>query len=127
MTLYLSAATLCGVTVASTLRRVSTPALLALVLATGCDNKPAAPKEGDNGKASESALKDACHGAVKDRLKSPATAQFGGEFRRESTTPELTGYVDSQNGFGALVRSTWVCTGTATDVGWSVQVTVSGQ
>ena len=100
------------------------PALLALLLLAGCD-KPA-PKK-DDSKTSEAALTDACHTAVRDRLKSPGTAQFGGEFRRESTTPELTGYVDSQNGFGALVRATWGCTGTATDVGWSVQVTVTTQ
>jgi hypothetical protein len=112
--------------IASTIRRASMPSALALVLLAGCGaDKPATPR--DDGKLSESALKEACHGAIKDRLKSPGTAAFGGEFLRESTTPELTGWVDSQNGFGALVRSTWVCTGTKTDVGWSVQVTLKQQ
>lgn len=102
--------------------------VVAVLLLAGCgEDKPAGPAKPDTGKLSEVALTDACHDAVKEKLKSPGTAQFGGEFRRESTTPELTGYVDSQNGFGALVRTTWVCTGTATDVGWSVQVTLTGQ
>jgi hypothetical protein len=69
---------------------------------------------------SESALKEACHGAVDERLKSPGTAKYGGEFRRDSTPPELVGWVDSQNGFGAIVRSRWVCVANLTDVGWSV-------
>lgn len=51
---------------------------------------------------------------VTDNLKSPATAQFpsygkenvqaldGGDF-------QVAGYVDSQNGFGALLRTDWTC------------------
>lgn len=101
-------------------------ALLAAALLAGCGHeKP--PAKPDNGKLSDAALRDACHAAVSEKLRAPGTAQFGGEFRRESTTPELTGWVDAQNGFGALVRSTWVCVGTATDVGWSVQVTLTAQ
>lgn len=56
-----------------------------------------------------------CENAVRDQLKSPATAQFtvtgkyvGGPDDNVSGTIE--GTVDSQNGFGALVRSDWTCT-----------------
>jgi hypothetical protein len=76
-------------------------------------------------KTSDAALIEACHQGVLDRLKSPGTAKFGGEFKRGSTPPEVVGWVDSENGFSALVRSDWVCTGTANDVGWSVEVTLT--
>jgi len=52
-----------------------------------------------------------CERAVKAQLKSPSTAEFsdhrwgdrsGGGFI-------LKGSVDSENGFGAMIRSTWIC------------------
>jgi hypothetical protein len=52
-----------------------------------------------------------CESAVKAQLKSPSTAEFsdhrwgdrsGGGFI-------LRGSVDSENGFGAMIRSTWIC------------------
>ncbi len=59
------------------------------------------------------AAEDMCEKFVSDRLKSPGTADFpgassvaqlaGGEYR-------VTGAVDSQNGFGALLRTDYVCT-----------------
>jgi len=49
---------------------------------------------------------------VKKRLKAPSTADFSS--KRESTVLKLgeheyavTGYVDSENGFGAKIRSNW--------------------
>lgn len=55
--------------------------------------------------------KDACHGYVKDRLKAPTTAEFAEE---QVSGPRdkvyvVTGYVDSQNGFGAMVRNSYEC------------------
>ncbi len=55
----------------------------------------------------------ACQEAVKLRLKSPATAQFGGEqfapAQDRGYPAKVTGHVDSQNGFGALVRNRYEC------------------
>ncbi|MFD5425222.1 hypothetical protein [Streptomyces sp. NPDC127084] len=62
-----------------------------------------------------------CEDFVKDRLKSPGTAEFPGVMDSDyakttvqsGTKPwkyEVTGVVDSQNGFGATVRSNYVCT-----------------
>jgi hypothetical protein len=56
-----------------------------------------------------------CESFVKDRLRAPATAKFS-PFE-ETTISELgddrwrvAGYVDSQNGFGALIRDRYSCT-----------------
>lgn len=57
---------------------------------------------------------------VKDRLKSPGTANFGGVFNNYqdpddqvsvvgANTYVVTGWVDAQNGFGATVRTNWRC------------------
>lgn len=56
--------------------------------------------------------------AVKARLKSPSTADFpdcGWSLRKyeiranpEKTEFAVKGYVDSQNGFGAIIRSTFI-------------------
>ena len=53
----------------------------------------------------------ACQDFVKDRLKSPGTADFSDE---EATGPGptwvVTGSVDSENTFGGVVRNTYSCT-----------------
>lgn len=60
----------------------------------------------------------ACYAEIKSKLKSPATAQFDLDGAPKvdviTATPgqegfSFTGTVDSQNGFGALVRSDYVC------------------
>jgi hypothetical protein len=58
----------------------------------------------------QSTAKDVCHDAVKAQLRSPATADFGGEeVTQEGSHINVTGYVDSENGFGALLRSDFDC------------------
>lgn len=59
---------------------------------------------------------------VKQRLKSPSTAKFPGIFEKNDHITELGGgkyrissWVDSQNGFGAMIRSRWSCTITFAD------------
>ena len=56
-----------------------------------------------------------CENFVKDRLRSPASAEFPGS--REATIQpvsegdyEVSAYVDSQNGFGAMIRTRFTCT-----------------
>ncbi|WP_435610881.1 hypothetical protein [Streptomyces sp. C10-9-1] len=62
-----------------------------------------------------------CEQFVKERLKSPGTAEFPSGWDSDyaqttvlsDTKPwkyEVTGVVDSQNAFGATVRSTYTCT-----------------
>lgn len=53
----------------------------------------------------------ACHDHVEDRLKSPATAEFSDERAVDHADGSFTAYgtVDSENGFGALVRNDYMC------------------
>ena len=53
---------------------------------------------------------------VKQRLKSPSTAEFPGLFEKADHITELgndeyliSSWVDSQNGFGAMIRSKFSC------------------
>ena len=58
-----------------------------------------------------------CEGLVKDRLAAPRSAKFPGVFRGNSETPikianswAYNVLVDSENSFGATLRSSWLCT-----------------
>jgi hypothetical protein len=53
---------------------------------------------------------------IAQRLKSPSTAKFPGIFEKNKHISDLGGgkyrinsWVDSQNGFGAMIRSKWSC------------------
>lgn len=73
-----------------------------------------------------------CEDFVKQRLKSPGTAEFPGvtdsDYAKTTvlsdTKPwkyKVTGVVDSQNGFGATVRSNYACTvSTKDDKTWTL-------
>ena len=57
-----------------------------------------------------------CEGSVQDRLVSPGSAKFMGRKSSEWTDPIRVGnawkhtvVVDSQNSFGGLLRSRWLC------------------
>lgn len=56
---------------------------------------------------------DRCQEEVTDRLKAPGTARFPDleDVDSRVTTREISidGYVDAENGFGALLRLTWSC------------------
>jgi hypothetical protein len=60
---------------------------------------------------------DVCTNFVKDRLKAPATAEFRNYYEEDGevvvtggpTTYTVASTVDSENGFGAKIRSTFVC------------------
>lgn len=59
----------------------------------------------------------ACEDKVRASLKAPATAQFSGTEADPSGNTQaadgqgwyVTGNVDAENGFSALVRSSWTC------------------
>src|SRR5262245_38063453 len=52
----------------------------------------------------------ACEDAVKDQLKAPSTAKFTNERYTDSDPSWLvTGDVDAQNSFGAMIRSHFTC------------------
>jgi hypothetical protein len=60
----------------------------------------------------QATAQNSCESMVKEQLKSPSTASFSNE-DEEGTNPVIvTGDVDSQNAFGATLRSTFHCTGT---------------
>lgn len=48
---------------------------------------------------------------VRDRLKAPATADFPSRATSTAKVDDcrymISGYVDSENGFGAMIRATW--------------------
>jgi len=53
-----------------------------------------------------------CKELIKRRLKAPSTADFpwsADSTQREGQTYVVFSYVDSQNGFGAMLRSQWQC------------------
>lgn len=61
---------------------------------------------------------DACKAAVSDQLKAPSTADFQGSTSVDYRTTggnniTVSGWVDSENSFGAKLRTTWTC---STDV-----------
>lgn len=54
----------------------------------------------------------ACEDFVKDRLKSPGTAEFSETFTTSQADGswEVEGAVDSENAFGGTMRNTYTCT-----------------
>ena len=82
-----------------------------VALATGSNN--------DNGDDSlsgrQASAEYACEQYVTDNLKSPSTADFTGTTASGAGPFTVTGEVDSQNGFGATVRSSFSCTVRITD------------
>lgn len=68
-----------------------------------------------------------CEGFVTDRLKAPSTAQFtrGGVTGTAVDGVTVTGAVDAQNYFGAMVRGTFSCKVRLTGDRWEL-VALSG-
>ena len=63
-----------------------------------------------------------CEQAIEERLRSPRSARFpwnmsDGAARQPDGSYMLRSYVDAQNGFGAEIRTDFVCRGTPTDGG----------
>lgn len=64
----------------------------------------------------------ACKDRVEARLKAPSTAEFGDTFdsKDDQGRWEISGAVDSENGFGAMVRNTYSCTITRENGYWQL-------
>jgi hypothetical protein len=108
---------------------------------TGAEELPSsAPPEGllaslDDRYGSESSdvygdpllAEQACQDAVLDRLKAPATAQFpdldAEAFSIQRGQWVIAGAVDSENGFGAMIRTDYECRATSTADHWNAVVT----
>lgn len=96
-----------------------------LVMTKGCgvfaEDKPETRSVAD----SVVAATDACQIAIKAQLKAPSTAKFSGERAKLSSDPldvsrkvssySVTGLVESQNSFGAMVASTFICSAQVPD------------
>lgn len=72
--------------------------------------------DGKRGEADEGDAIYACKDFTKDKLKSPSSAKFSDETASGSGSSwTSSGTVDSQNSFGAMVRSGYTCTLTYTE------------
>ncbi|OFM04315.1 hypothetical protein HMPREF2724_02960 [Corynebacterium sp. HMSC071F07] len=94
---------------------------LMLTACAGSDSSTTKPKDDEILGWSKAKARSYCHDQVEAKLTSPSTAKFEGPGEYEGMKTDdgnswdLTGWVDSQNGFGATVRSTWTCTLTPSD------------
>ena len=90
---------------------IVTGLVISVIFATcsGGGSGGSSPKAPD--KLDEWSAQVACQDTIKDRLKAPATAQFDNWIRSANAdgTYTITGTVDSQNAFGAMLRSKFSC------------------
>ena len=66
----------------------------------------------NGGTAGAGAAKVACHNRVESALKAPSTARFSSTVSKHNTREDdflVEGTVDAENGFGAMVRSSFQC------------------
>ncbi len=92
---------------------------LGLLFAARSDTDPPASTT----KLTLSSAAAGCQEKVLPQLKAPGTAKFGGEeySTTNTTVPvRVSGWVDAENSFGALVRNRYSCLATPTDHGWSI-------
>lgn len=82
-----------------------------LIVAFSCG----ASDEGDDWEPTAWEARQICEGWVENQLKAPSTAEFtdGTEVATDVNAWTVTGTVDAQNSFGAMLRSTWSC-----DIRW---------
>lgn len=77
-------------------------ALGALLLLAGCGGEPYSPNNPAEAEAQ-------CEGFADQRLKAPATADYDLNASQTTSGWTVVGTVDSENGFGAKVRSNVTC------------------
>ena len=81
-----------------------------VLLVSACSSDDGGSGDADEGDAGTAQVM--CREFIKDRLKSPSTADFSDESPTETgkQTWRVSGSVDSENGFGAMIRNDYVCT-----------------
>jgi len=83
-------------------------AVALLAALAGCGDTSSVEKEVDAKLERDDATR-ACKDFVKDRLKSPASAEFDATAKGEAGVYVVTGTVDSENSFGAMMRNEFSC------------------
>lgn len=73
-------------------------------LSGGGDSDPARERE-----LEEFGAIDTCEGWVRDQLKAPSTAEFNDSQAIGAGPWTVTGTVDAENSFGAMIRHSWTC------------------
>lgn len=102
-----------------------------IVLAVfGCGAMLSNDESGDGGGSRKTDGYDAqvaCKDAVKDRLKAPATAKFSNVDHTSAGAEAwtVTGDVDSENSFGANIRTSWKCEIRIDGSQWRYSITTS--
>lgn len=80
--------------------------VIAVIIGVASSLAPKKPYDANN----EFEVKAQCEDAVKNRLKAPSTAKFDNENASGSGTWTVSGTVDSENSFGAMLRANFQCT-----------------
>lgn len=99
---------------------ITVVAIFAATMTIGCTSQSSSGGGGGGGGGGDSfAAEYTCNDFVKDRLKSPSTAHFPSDTSSHvGNTWTVHGSVDSENGFGASLRSTFTCTMTVSGDNW---------
>ncbi len=84
---------------------------VALLALAGCGGGGTAQPAASASFDPKPSLIAACHREVEARLKSPGSAKYSAEIPEQKTENVWTvlGTVDSENGFGALLRTSFLC------------------
>jgi hypothetical protein len=95
-----------------------------LALFAGCGALMSSEDSDETG-AQPGQARNACHDFVSDQLKSPGSADFEGVLDAKITgsgsTYTVRGWVDSDNSFGASVRTSYVCVVSGANSSWRLQ------
>ncbi len=93
------------------MRRLGIVTALAALTLTSCSSTSSGSDDPDEDTRDDIAAEVMCEEFVKDKLKAPSTAEFTDQDATSTGQQrwDVTGAVDSQNGFGAMIRSTYRC------------------
>lgn len=102
-------------------------AAIAIAFAAGAANETLGKLHqkgsGDRTDRSDAQLVASCHASVVAKLKAPSTATFPTYDQigwLSETQAKVSGNVDAQNSFGAMIRQAYTCDATKDGVRWSI-------